>query len=290
MAKTSVIIAAREEPFVKRTVEDALTQATGDVEVIVALDGWWHPETTEMAKDPRVKMLHWGETKGLRPSLNAAVQMSTGAFIFKLDAHCALQTGYDELLQQQCDDMEIVVPAKYSLNAETWTPTKSPWHYFYLLWPWPEDGSFVGLQDRNYGSEYNVARDHLRVDDILSYQGSAWMLRRSHWDRIGPMDAEHYYYSQEPQELGLKTWLMGGRVKIVKDAWYAHLWKGNSIHKRTFKREKDPWNAATWWSCRHWLLDEEPGMTKPFTWLVEKFGPLPGWPADWDAEARRRLA
>jgi len=31
-------------------------------------------------------------------------------------------------------------------------------------------------------------------------------------------------------------------------------------------------------------------MTKPFSWLIEKFGPLPGWPVDWDADARRRLA
>ena len=288
MPKTSVIIPSRQEPLTGRTVEDVLKCATGDIEVIVVLDGWWPAEP--LPADPRVKILHWGEAKGLRPSLNAAVQMSTGDFIFKLDAHCALQTGYDEMLQKACDDMEIVVPAKFSLDADTWTPHKSPWHYFYLLWPWQPDGRFVGLQDRNYDASYNVPREHKRVDDILSYQGSAWMLRRTHWDRLGPMDAAHYYYAQEPQEMGLKTWLSGGRVKIVKDVWYAHLWKGNSIHKRQFSREKDPWDQATAWSCRHWMLDQEPGMVKPFAWLVEKFGPLPGWPVDWADDAARRLA
>jgi glycosyltransferase involved in cell wall biosynthesis len=258
--------------------------------VIVVLDGWW--PNPALPTHPRLRILHWGEAKGLRPSLNAAVQMATGEFLFKLDAHCALMQGYDEALAKACDDGEVVVPAKHSLEPESWQRFKAPWHYYYLLWPWPADGGFVGLQDRNYGSDYNVPRESIRIDDILSYQGSAWMLRRSHWDRILPsgMDHAHYYYAQEPQEVGFKTWLSGGRVRIVKDVWYAHLWKGKGVNKRQFSREKTLWNQAMAWSCRHWLLNEEPGMTKPFSWLVEKFGPLPGWPSDWDAEARRRLA
>jgi len=234
--------------------------------------------------------LHWGMAQGLRPSINAAVQMSTGEFLFKLDAHCALAKGYDESLKACCGESDIVVPAKYSLDPETWTKYREPWHYFYLLWPWQptENGGtkFVGLQDRNYDPSYNLPREHHRVDDILSYQGSAWMLRRSYWNRLVPngMDAEHYYYAQEPQELGLAAWLSGGRCRIVKDTWYAHLYKGKGANKRQFKRLKDPWREATEWSAKYWM--GHPG----FASLISTFGPLPGWPENWPDEAARRWA
>lgn len=288
MPTVSVLIPSRNEPYLRPTVVDALRQATGDVEVIVVLDGWW-PDPP-LPEDPRLHVLHWGTAQGLRPSLNAAAQMAKGDFLFKLDAHCALAHGYDETLSAACGTEDVVVPAKYSLDAQTWTPFKDPWLYYYLKWPWPPDGKFVGLQDKNYPPEVNAEKAHLPIDDILSYQGSAWMLRRAYWHRLLPdgMDAEHYYFAQEPQEVGLKAWLTGGRVRIVKTTWYAHLWKGRS-NKRQFLRHRDKWDAAMLWSTRHWLLDEEPGCQYSFSWLIDKFGLLPGWPMDWEQEAHRRL-
>lgn len=282
--RVSILIPSREEPYLVRTVQDVLAQARGDVEVLVILDGWW---SHLLPADPRVHILHWGEPLGLRPSLNAAVAVSSGEYLFKLDAHCALAEGFDLILKGACAPSDVVVPAKYSLDPEKWTRFRDPWHYFYLLWPWQpqEDGStkFVGLQDRNYGRAYNAPREGVRVDDILSFQGSAWMLRRSWWDHLLPDGMNpKYYCAQEPQEIGLRSWTEGGRCRIVKDTWYAHLWKGSGVNKRRFTREKDPWNQATIWSCRQWM--RHPGFAR----LIEQFGPLPGWPADWAREARHR--
>jgi hypothetical protein len=281
--RTTVILPSRMEPYLKPTVEDVLKHATGDLEVIACLDGWW--PNPPLMDDPRVRVLHWGEAKGLRPSINAAVAMSTGEFLFKLDAHCAVCPGFDTILQAACGETDIVVPAKYSLNVETWERFREPWEYFFLMWPWQiqDDGTikFVGLQDKNYDADFNAPRASQRIDDILSYQGSAWMIRRSYFDRLLPegMDHAHYYYAQEPQEVGLKAWLTGGRARIVKDAWYAHLHKGKGEHKRQFKRLRDPWNEATIWSAKYWMA--QPG----FPALIERFGPLPGWPENWQAEA-----
>lgn len=281
--RTSVLIPARQEPFLAPTVRDALAQARGEVEVIVVLEGYW-PEPM-LPDDSRVHILHWGAPQGLRPSLNAAVQMASGEFLFKLDAHCALGEGYDEILKAACGEADVVVPEKYSLDPVAWTRYRDPWHYYFYLWPWQPE-KFVGLQDRNYGWEYAQPKLATRVDDILTYQGSAWMLRRSWWDQILPngMDAARYYYSQEPVEVGLTTWVRGGRCRIVKDAWYAHLWKGKGEHRRQFKRLRQEWNDAMRWGAHYW-------MTHPaFPALIERFGPLPGWPADWPAEAARQWA
>jgi hypothetical protein len=68
----------------------------------------------------------------------------------------------------------------------------------------------------------------------------------------------------------------------VKDAWYAHLHKGKGEHKRQFKRLNDPWNAAMEYAARFWMA--QPG----FPALIDRFGPLPGWPLDWQTEAARR--
>jgi len=214
--------------------------------------------------------------------------MATGQFLFKLDGHCCLTKGYDEGLKACCGESDVIVPAKRSLDVETWSMHREPWHYWYLMWPWQtrEDGSikFVGLQDRNYDPSVNVVRAHQRVDDILTYQGSAWMLRRSWWDRILPngMDHEHYYYAAEPLEVGLTSWVSGGRVRIVKDVEYGHLWKGKGEHKRQFLREKRKWLSAMEWSAQYWMA--HPG----FAPLIDRFGPLPGWPQEWQTEAAQR--
>jgi hypothetical protein len=195
--------------------------------------------------------------------------------------------GFDEALALTCGERDICIPAKYSLNPDTWTRFKEPWHYFYLMWPWDPTLPCVGLQDRNYGADYNRDRAHQTIDDILSFQGSAWMLRKSYWQRLLPngMDHEHYYYCGEPLEIGLEAWVTGGRVKVIKDVWYAHLWKGsNPETKRKFQRLHRPWNDAMLWATRYWMT--HPG----FPAVIDRFGPLPGWPADWHDEAMRRLA
>jgi len=285
--RTSIIIPARQEPYLRPTVEDCLRQARGDVEVVVVLDGWW-PEPT-LPEDPRIAVLHWGTAQGLRQSINAGMAMATGEYVMKLDAHCAVGEGFDVTLKASCGEQDIVVPEKYSLIPETWERCKHPWQYFYLSWPWEENGLTWGLHEKNYGPSVNYARRRIPVDDILTFQGSAWLLRRTYWDRIGPMNVERYYFAHEAVELGMRAWLGGGRCRIVKAAWYAHLYKGKA-HRRGFSRHKQRWNAAIAESTIYWMTDQWPERVHDFAWLVDKFGPLPGWPENWQAEFLERRA
>jgi glycosyltransferase involved in cell wall biosynthesis len=284
MAKLSIVLPAREEPLLQQTIRDLLAHAHGDVEIIPVLDGWT-PEPP-LIDDPRVKWMGWGDPHGLRPAINAGMAAATGDWLMKIDAHCAISDGYDVALQAVCDQDWIVVPEKYSLHAETWTRYREPWQYFYLTFPWDPTLNTPGLHDKACGKDVNRAHADTRVDDILSYQGSCWFLSKAHWNRIGPMDGAHYYTAQEPQELGLATWLAGGRVKVCKDVWYAHLWKGRG-HRRGFAKYKSLWNNALLWSAEHWMA--QPG----FPALVEQFWPVlkdceyGPWPEDWDNPARK---
>jgi glycosyltransferase involved in cell wall biosynthesis len=283
MSKVSIVIPSRQEPYLIKTVEDVLRQATGDIEVVVGLDGWW-PEQP-FPDDKRVHCLHHGTAQGLRPTINACVQIAKGEFIFKLDAHCGLSKGFDEVLKAECGEGEVAIPAKYSLEPDAWVAFREPWHYFYLTWPWLDDETFIGLIEKNYDPSYNIPRLHKPVDEILTFQGSAWLLRRSHWDRLLPngMDNDHLYFAHEALEIGMGTWLSGGRVKIVKNAHYAHLFKGKS-HKRTFIRHKRRWADAIRWSTEHWM------QHPMFPDIVGRFMPMPDWPADWQAQIVARRA
>jgi len=286
MARVSVLLPSRHEPYLRPTVVDVLAQARGDVEVIAILDGWW-PDPP-LPDDSRLKVLHWTHPRGLRPGLNAAAQVATGEYLLKLDAHCAVGEGFDVVLAGHCPDDGIVVPEKYSLNVDTWTRFREPWQYFWLTYPWwPElPPGEPGLHDKAYGPEVNAQRADRAVDATLSYQGSCWMIPRALYHRWGGMDAEHYYYAQEPQELGLKAWLSGGSVQVVKTAWYAHLHKGRS-HRRQFARYKGAWKRAIAWSACYWWEDRWPDRTRSFRDVIEAFLPMPTWPDDpWDPAHR----
>jgi glycosyltransferase involved in cell wall biosynthesis len=283
--RVSVIIPSRNEPHTLPTVRDLLKQARGDVEIVLVLDGWWlpHDDLKELARDPRVHVIHHGAAQGLRPSLNAAATLATGEFLMKIDAHCAVDEAYDEKLKADCDVDWIVVPSKFSLDPIQWVRFKPPWNYFFLTFPYDLSMEHIGLHDKNYGPTYNYLRRRTLLDDIISFQGSCWFLPRAYFWKLLPngMDHAHYYFAQEPQELGLSAWLSGGQVKVNKKVWYAHLHKGRSEYRRGFPRYKGPWKEAIRWSAQYWMGDQYPARIHDMAWLVQKFWPMPGWPEDW---------
>lgn len=278
--RVSVIIPAREEPFLRQTLDSLVAQARGEIEILVGLDGWV-PDGPAPAV-PHTRFLHWKTPVGLRPVLNALAAAATGDYLLKIDAHCAVSEGYDVALAAACGEADLVVPTKFSLDAETWCPKKTdePWQHFYLTFPYDNTLNHVGLHDKVCDRATHAAYADQPEADILSYQGSCWMLRKAWWNRIGPMNGAMYYTAQEPQELGLATWLAGGRCRIVKPVWYAHLWKGHA-HKRGFRTDKPKWVRALHASAEHWMA--QPGMPALIAQFWDlltdvEWGP---WPADW---------
>ena len=69
MDKLSVIIPARDEPYLSKTVDDILEKAAGDIEVIVVLDGYW--PNPALKNDSRVILIHKTESQGMRHARSA---------------------------------------------------------------------------------------------------------------------------------------------------------------------------------------------------------------------------
>jgi len=279
MAKTSIIIPSRNEKFLVQTVNDLFRNATGEMEVIVVLDGYWE---ANLPDDKRLRVIHRGKARGMRDGINSAVAISSGEFLMKCDAHCAFAHGFDDVLKEDCADNWIVIPRRYALDAEKWERApKSPVDAMYYFYPYlhPDD---LGLHGRPW-MERAQERKEVLIDEDVTFQGSAWFMNRRHWDRIGGMsEAGYETFMGEPQELGFKTQLgpWGGSVMRNKKTWYAHLHKGRQYGRMySFSgSERTRGNAHSfdfWWNNR-WE-----GRVHDIEWLIENFPPMPGWPVNW---------
>lgn len=282
MAKVSVIIPSRNEQFLGKTVEELISKATGDVSVIVHLDGYW-PDPP-LPNHPNLHIIHRSKPRGMRAGINACAQIATGKYLMKVDAHCAFAEGWDEVLQADCDDNWVVIPRRYSLDPDTWEPRleRTPIDYEFLSYPYWKPGHFGlhGTQWRQRGKE-RFNNPECDIDDNMAFQGSCWFTTRDHfWKRVGGLQEEGYgTFIGEPQEVGMKTWLGGGRLITNKKTWYAHLHKGKRFG-RGYSVSRSGLRDGNIYSAVYWMTNAWPERVHDVDWLVEKFWPVPSWPED----------
>lgn len=279
----SVIIPTRNEIFIQKTVESLLARAKGDIEIIVIVDGYW-PNPPIVASD-KVRIIHFGSARGMRPGINAGVAASNGEYILKLDGHCLLDEGFDTKLVADCADDWVVVPRRKRLDAENWRIQdvgKPDIDYMYVSYPEdPKDFGGPGLNGKVW-AEKNADEKlkSILIDDLLSFQGSAWFMKRNYFDYLELMDSEKYgTFWNEAQEIGFKCWLSGGRVVVNKKTWYAHLHKGKKYGRGYTLQEDQLQKGARY--TNNWLRGKIwHKQIYELPWLINKFWPVPGWPED----------
>ena len=282
MAKVSCLIPSRNEQFMPQTVDDLFAKAAGDLEVIVVLDGYW--PTVWPKEHPKLTYIHRSQARGMRAGINAAAGVATGQYLMKLDGHCMLAEGFDEVLQADCEHDWLVIPRRVSLDAENWTildTRKSPVDYEYLSCPIPIEDGMHGAVWRDRARE-RLGKPEYEIDDDMSFQGSCWFMRRSYfWEHIGGMSEVGYgTFIQEPQEIGLKVWLGGGRQVVNKRTWYAHLHKGKR-YGRGYHMDRGECIRGNVYSTDFWINNRWEKRVQNIDWLIAKFWPVPGWPEDW---------
>lgn len=285
MALLSVLIPSRSERFLRQTVEDLLKHATSSIEVIVCLDGAWPVEPLPDT-DPRLRIIHLGSPRGMRACINAAAGVARGEYLMKIDAHCKVAEGFDEILKADCADDWVVIPRRKRLDAENWDIQdvgKPDVDYEFLSYPlWKPDE--VGIHGTIWTERIKerLRKPEYDLDDNPAFQGSCYFTTRKHWERIGGLPEEGYFsFIGEPQQLGMKTWLSGGRVVINKAIWIAHLHKGKR-YGRGYSISNSELKAGNAYSCSYWMNDSWPEAKYTMEWFVsEKFPDMPTWPNDW---------
>lgn len=297
MAKLSVLIPSRNERFLQKTIDDVFAKARGEIEVIAVLDGYW-PESP-IAERANLTLIHRSEARGMRAAINGAASIATGEYLLKCDAHCLFAEGFDEVLKADCADNWIVIPARYSLDAENWAilqTGKSRVDYHYLSYPYPEGSpngaGLHGVVWKERARE-RLNRTEYDLDDEMSFQGSCWFMTAKHFrDHLGGMSEVGYKsFMQEPQEIGLKTWLgpWGGRVVVNKRTWYAHLHKGKQ-YGRGYSLPHGERERCGLWASNYWMSNSWQERAHDIDWLIDKFSPVPEWGSDWRERIEKRDA
>ncbi len=283
----SIIIPAYREPFLNKTIDSLLENATGEIEILPVIDGYAPSEPVR--QDPRIKVINLEQNLGMRGAINAGLDQAKGEFLMKMDAHCVIGQGYDKVLTEDCEEDYLIIPRRYTLDSTNWVrrEDRTPTDYHFLNYPAETEYGYC-MTPQPYKRAKGSASPDL-VDSTMTFQGSCWVAQRKYFmEHIGHLDGRVETYgsfADEQLEIGLKYWLGGGQVKVDKKMWYAHLSKRGyhyvqELFSRKYKKGEQVIRNHTW-ATRHWLNNEELKMVYPFSWLVEKFWPIPTWNDNW---------
>lgn len=292
----SVIIAARNEEFLQRTIEDVLEKMRGDTEVIAILDGYW-PEPGIKIHE-KVTIIHHENSIGQRAAINEGVNLSNAKYIMKLDAHCSLSEGFDIELAKDCEYNWTIIPRMYNLHAFDWVcpvcgkreyqgpkPKACCDHADWqkdILWKEktnPTSDFMLFDKDLKFGywRQYKN-RPEARGDicDQLCAIGACWFMHRQRYLDIDGLDEQHGSWGQVGVEIAMKSWRSGGCQKVNKRVWFAHMFR--TKHKGFgFPYPNKGVRKARNRSKELWLNDGWDKSIRSLDWLLDKFSPIPGW-------------
>lgn len=291
----SVIIPSRDPRFLQKTIDDLLSKAEGEIEIIVVLDGYW-PDP--MPKDDvRVRIIHHGtqfDNKGMRESINKGMALAKGEYVMKCDEHVMFDQGYDVKLKADCEDDWVVVPRRKRLDPEKWEiieDGRPPVDYMRVEYPYlkPFDKT-QGLHGAEDKQRYNERKDIL-VDDLMTMQGSCYFMSKKMWDNvIVRLEDENFGpFTAEAQEISFKAWLSGGRVVVNKKTNYAHWHKGSAgrgynFSNEQYKKHSEYMEKGRLFCIDFFVNDKWDKRKLSFKDVINKFWPLYGWPENWEEQ------
>jgi len=300
MRDLSIIIPARNEMFLQRTIDDILHNIEADTEIIAICDGYW-PEPPVL-DHPRVAVVHFTESVGQRAATNAGVRLSQAKYMMKADAHCAFDKGFDVKLMDGCKQDWTLVPLMWNLHAFDWMCKGCGTRVY--QGPKPKDCSCGGKEfemamvwkprdrrvtyswrfDKNMQFQYWQAhrkRPETRRGyyiETMSFIGACWFMERNRYWEIDGLDEAHGSWGQVGTEIACKSWLSGGKLLTCKKTWFAHMFRTNNAgFGFPYPISGNQIAKAKEYSRDMWLNNKWPKQVKPLEWLVEKFRPVPGW-------------
>jgi ribosomal protein L37E len=296
----SVIIPARNEVFLRKTIESVLENKRGNTEIIAVLDGAWAEPGIDDHKD--VTLIHRAESKGQRASMNEAARLSTAKWIIKLDAHCRVSEGFDVVLMDGAEYDTALVPTMYNLHAFDWAcsrcghrtyqgpkPTvcskcarQTP-HEQVMVWePRLSRKSEFYRFDKDlifhYWGSYSK-RPEAEGDTVetMSLLGACFFMNRKRYWELGGADERHGSWGQQGVEVALANWLSGGRLATRRGCYFSHLFRTQPGFGFPYPQSQSAVDRARDYSRDLWLNNKWPKQTRPLSWLLERFAPIPSW-------------
>lgn len=111
--RLAIVIPARREIYLQRTIDNLLAQARGEIEIIVVLDGYDAP----MVQEARVKVIRNPVAIGQRAAVNLGANSTDARYFMKCDGHCTFDEGFDVKLKVDCEYDWTIIPRMYNLDC-----------------------------------------------------------------------------------------------------------------------------------------------------------------------------
>lgn len=300
MTSLSVLIPARNEIFLRQTIENILDNIEGDTEIIAVLDGAW--ADPPISDHDRVTLVYHPKSIGQRAATNEAARLSSADFIMKCDAHCSFDKGFDVKLMADCEPNWTVIPRMYNLHGFDWKCIKCGKRTY-------QGPKKTSCEDCDNTSDFRMKTvwkrrrrrrtDFARFDrdlhfqywrayekrpeaegdivDTLCHVGACWMMPRKHFWDLGGCDERHGSWGQMGVEVSCKAHLSGGRQVVNKKTWFAHMFRTQPGFKFPYPLSGQAVNRARKHSRWLWEEGNWEKAIHPLSWLIEKFAPIPGW-------------
>jgi len=297
----SIIIPARQEMFLKNTVEDILKQKRGKTQIIIGLDGAW---SDPVIKDhPDVVMVHYSESIGQRAIANQCAKLSRAKYIAKCDAHCGFDEGFDVKLIADIKDDWTVVPIMRNLHAFDWVcseghrryqgrsgvcrtcgkPTTRDFKWIGKTNPQSDSYCFTTEPRFAYFKEYRKRPEYKEMlktglTMTMSLQGSFFMMTREKYWELNICDENFGSWGSQGLEVAIKTWLSGGKVMVNHNTWYGHMFRtqGGDFgfpYPQSGKKQKENRKLAK----DYFFNNKFSKAVHPLSWLIRKFMPVSNW-------------
>lgn len=305
----SILIPARNEMFLAKTIENILENIEADTEIIAVLDGQY--TDPPIVQNERVNIIFVPESVGQRAATNMAAKLAKGKYVAKVDAHCAFDKGFDRKMLEmfrEVGDNVTMVPIMRNLWAFDWkcyhcgwkkyqgpTPTacgacgktdklrrKMMWigKHNPQSWSYCFDAEphFQYFEDYKHRPGVKEGRDKNGYTETMSLQGSFFMMTLDKYWELNICDEKFGSWGNQGIEVACKTWLSGGRVLVNHRTWYAHMFRtqGGDFgfpypqSGKQVSRCKAQVRDMLWKN----KFDKQ---VYPLHWLIEKFWPVNGW-------------
>ncbi len=286
----SVLIPARDEIYLKKTIESTLAASRGEIEIIAILDGYWPNPPIE--DDPRVTLIHNTKAVGQRPAVNQAARIAKGKYILKTDGHSMFDEGFDVKLAADCEPDWTVIPRMYTLDPEKWEPKMYKSGIDFMWINSPEKGLqdkpfralfYDGKMARKYPECYKAYKKNPiykgDICEVMTANGACWFMHKDRFWELEGMDEAHGHWGQVGVEVALKAWLSGGKLMVNKKTWFAHYFRGGGGVGFPWPASGKKQEAARKYSREFWMGNKWHLQVsgRDVMWLVKKFAPVPNW-------------
>ncbi len=297
----SICIPSRNEEWLTETIDDILKHKKAKTQILVGLDGQW--PVKPIKDNPDVVVLFYPESIGQRAITNKLASLSNAKYIMKLDAHVALDDGFDQKMidafKKTGDDV-VMAPTMRNLHVfnwvcpdghtryqgpsgpckecgkETkkdvvWNPKTNPSSTSYCFDPEPHFQYFNEVKNRQW------YKDQGDLTESMSLQGSCFMLTRELYWKLNICDEAFGTWGSQGIEVACKFWLSGRKVLINHNTWYAHCFRTQGLDFGFPYELSGSQVSHAKKLAKEMFFDGRFKGERPVSWLVEKFWPVPGW-------------